>query len=89
MQLLDHHLPDVAIEAAEALVDDHRLERPMLPTRVAADAERQAHGDAELLAAAEERDVDRLLAGDAVERLQLKRLRGDPLATRLAAQAQR
>src|SRR5206468_3707122 len=62
LQLLDHHLPALAVQAAEALVDDHRLDRPVLPAGVLADAQRQADRDAEALAAAEERDVDRAAA---------------------------
>ena len=42
LQLLDHHLPAGAVEAAEALVDDDALDRPVLPARVLADAQRQA-----------------------------------------------
>src|SRR4051794_3292858 len=47
VQLLNHHLPAVAVEAAEPLVDDHRLDRPVLPAGVLADAERETHSHAE------------------------------------------
>src|SRR5258708_18763828 len=58
LQFLDHHLPAVAVEAAEALVNNHRFDRTVLAAGVLADAQGQTNGDAEPLAAAEERDVD-------------------------------
>src|SRR5260370_35990326 len=63
LQLLDHYLPPLAVEAAEAFVDDDRLDGPVLPAGVLADAERQADGHAELLTAAQELHIDRLVAG--------------------------
>ena len=74
LQLLDHHLSALAVEAAEALVDDDALDGPVPSACVLADAQRQADGDAELLAAREEGDVDRAFAGGAVERLEVERL---------------
>src|SRR5947199_3886 len=59
LQLLDHHLPALVVQTPEALVDDHRLDRPVLPAGVLADAQGQAHRHAELLAARQERHVDR------------------------------
>src|SRR5688500_9031122 len=41
LEFLDHHLPAVAVQAAEPLVDDDRLDRPVLPAGVLADAERE------------------------------------------------
>ena len=79
LQLLDHDLPALAVEAAEPLVDNHTFNRPVLPAGVLADSQRQTNGDAELLTAAQERDVDRRPAGDAVERLQFERLFGRTL----------
>src|SRR5882762_8570082 len=53
LQFLDHHLAALAVEAAETLVDDDRLDWPVLPAGVLPDPQRQADGHAELLAAAE------------------------------------
>src|SRR4029079_16406343 len=39
LQFLDHHLPAIAVQAAEALIDDDALDRPVLLARVLADAE--------------------------------------------------
>src|SRR5262249_14548121 len=36
LQLLDHHLPPLLVQAAEPLVDDDRLDRPVLPAGVLA-----------------------------------------------------
>src|SRR5690242_6617001 len=49
LQFLDHHLPALTVQAAEALVDDDGLDGPMLPAGVLADTQRQADSDAELL----------------------------------------
>ncbi len=87
LQFLDHHLSAVTVEAAETLIDDDRFNRPMLTAGVLADAERQAHRHAELLAAAQEGHVDRPFTRFAVVRLQFQRLAGG-VAIRLAAQLQ-
>src|SRR4051794_14485811 len=55
VQLVDHGAAVVAVEAAEALIDDDRLDRPVLPAGVLANPERQPDRHAEALAAAEER----------------------------------
>src|SRR5262245_22839049 len=88
LQFLDHDLPALAVEAAETLVDDDRLDWPMLPAGVLADTQSEADGDAELLTAAEEGDVDWLLAGDAVVRFQFERFGRVAFAVGLAAQLQ-
>ena len=62
LQFLDHRLPPILVETAKSFIDDHRFNRTMLPAGVLTNAQRQADGDAELLAAAQEGDVDRLLA---------------------------
>src|SRR5262249_48946240 len=58
LKFLDHDLPTLAIEAAKALVNDHRFDRPMLPTGVLSDAQGQADCNAELLTSAEESHID-------------------------------
>ena len=49
LQFLDHNLPGLAVEAAEALVDDDRLNGAVLPAGVRADAQSQAHSHAKFL----------------------------------------
>src|SRR5258708_38531737 len=46
MKFLNHHLSAVPVQAAEALVDDHRLDRAVLAAGVLADAQRKTHGHA-------------------------------------------
>jgi len=72
LQLLNHDLPALAIQTSEPLVDNDRFDGPMLPAGVLAQAERETDGNAEFLAAAQEGDVDRSLAGDAIVRFQLQ-----------------
>ncbi len=89
VQLVDHLAPALAVEAAEALVDDHRLDAAAALPRVAADREREAHGDAEPLAAAQERDRDRVAARLVVEGHEVEGLRRPPpLALGLALELQ-
>src|SRR5262249_50302152 len=76
LQLLDHHLTTFAVQAAEPLVDDDRLDGPMLAAGVLTDPQRQTHGDPEALAAAQKRDADRGLSRRAVVGFQLQRLVG-------------
>src|SRR5262249_39477241 len=54
LQLLDHGLPAFPVQAAEPLVDDDRFDRPAVPAGVLADAQSEAHGDAEALTAAQQ-----------------------------------
>src|SRR5207237_627144 len=88
LQLLYHHLPSLAIQTAEALVDDDGLNRPMLPAGVLAQSQRQADRNAKTLTAAEEGDVDRRRCRHAVVRLQLQRLVGTAIGFVAAAQTQ-
>ena len=78
VQLLNHHLPAIAIEAAEAFVDDDALDWPMLLARVLPDAQSQRDRDTKTLAAAQESHVDRGPTGDAIGALQLQGLLGAP-----------
>ena len=71
-QFLNHDLASLTIEAAEALVDDHRFDRSMLTAGVLADAERQADGDTKSLAAAEESGGNGIGAGGVVKRFELQ-----------------
>lgn len=58
VEFLDHGLTVVGVEAAEAFVDDDAAHGAVVVAGVLADGEREGHGDAESLAAAEKRGVD-------------------------------
>src|SRR6185369_15136807 len=58
------------------LVDDDRFDSTAALAGVAADRQRQAHGDAEALAAAQERDGNRIALRLAVVRDEVERLPG-------------
>src|SRR5262245_26298692 len=74
LQLLNHHLTPLTIQTAKTLVDDDRLDWPVLPARILSQTQRQADRHAETLRAAQERHVDRRLSRAAVVGLQFQRL---------------
>src|SRR5262249_22363334 len=74
LQLLNHHLTPLTIQTAKTLVDDDRLDWPVLPARILSHTHRPADRHAETLRAAQERSVDRPRFGAGVVGRQSQRL---------------